>query len=360
MWFGGNGSGVKRYNTTTGVWNRYFVGVNDLTQFRAYNGPSDDYWSKCDALATDSSGYTWFSSWRCEGGNIVCTDPAAIEPHPNAYRRFESSQDINVTALCVDVEGRILAGGADGTLAIITHDGTPLDGNGVRIEQISYNAKYYDMAATADTCAWIASSRGLLKWKPGGELTVVEDVPRDVTAVEAESAGILWLGTAGGGLVRYDRFDTGLYGDRDGSTKTFTTENGLVHNAVRSIALDRTRGHLWVGAEQGASQIDLGHQFVQRSDNAHASVYPNPFSRSANRELTFDKLAPNSIVKIYSAFGQLVATLKSTGVTQTSREWKIVWRPPADLAYGTYLFVATVQSGGFGVKSGRGAILIRP
>ena len=55
--------------------------------------------------------------------------------------------------------------------------------------------------------------------------------------------GVLWVGTQGGGVSRFD------------GTKftTFTTEDGLAQNVVRSIFQDR-EGHLWFSTGGGVSQ----------------------------------------------------------------------------------------------------------
>ncbi len=356
MWFGGNGIGAKRFCTANDSWSRYFVGVLHLPGFEAGKA----FWSKCDAIAADSAGYLWLASWKCHEGALVCVNPAPVDPNPLGYKRFNVSSDSNITALGVDVNGRIIAAGDKGTISVITHDGTPLDGQGVSIETHSSSAAYYDMTSTADSITWIASSQGLMKWTQEEGLESVDGLPKDVTTVEAESDGILWLGVAGAGLIRYDRFDAGPYGEQNGTTSTFTAEDGLVHDAVRSIAIDKSAGRLWVATEQGVSQIDLGHSFTQKADSRDACVYPNPFSRSRDREIVFAGLAPNTVIKVYTASGQLIKVLAAAGENKTAKEWRITWRPPAAIPYGAYIFTAAVESKSFGSKAGYGKFLIKP
>jgi signal transduction histidine kinase len=62
--------------------------------------------------------------------------------------------------------------------------------------------------------------------------------------------GHLWFGTRGGGVSRYDGQDF----------TTFTTKNGLAHNAVLSILEDQ-EGHLWFGTIGGVSRYD-GEEFT--------------------------------------------------------------------------------------------------
>jgi ligand-binding sensor domain-containing protein/serine phosphatase RsbU (regulator of sigma subunit) len=60
-----------------------------------------------------------------------------------------------------------------------------------------------------------------------------------------DKSGYLWLGTVGGGVIRYDgKFFT-----------TFTDAEGLANNNVFSILEDKT-GNLWFGTSGGASKYD--------------------------------------------------------------------------------------------------------
>ena len=64
-----------------------------------------------------------------------------------------------------------------------------------------------------------------------------------VETIFEDREGVLWVGTQGGGVSRFDgtRFST------------FTTEDGLANNVVRSIFQD-LEGHLWFGTGGGVSQ----------------------------------------------------------------------------------------------------------
>jgi DNA-binding NtrC family response regulator len=71
-----------------------------------------------------------------------------------------------------------------------------------------------------------------------------------VSSIVEDREGMLWFGTYGGGVSRYD-----------GETfATFTTEDGLAGNVVESIFEDR-EGHLWFGTDEGMSRYD-GETFM--------------------------------------------------------------------------------------------------
>jgi signal transduction histidine kinase/ligand-binding sensor domain-containing protein len=83
--------------------------------------------------------------------------------------------------------------------------------------------------------------------EPGGLAVIAGDAlhlytvkdglpPAQVISFCEDRAGTLWVGTNGGGLVRF----------KDGSFTTFTTEQGLSSNVIRTIYEDR-EGTLWLG-----------------------------------------------------------------------------------------------------------------
>jgi signal transduction histidine kinase/DNA-binding response OmpR family regulator len=61
------------------------------------------------------------------------------------------------------------------------------------------------------------------------------------------SDSIIWFGTVGGGMIRYD--------PRSDNFTTFTTDNGLPNNTVYAIVEDRA-GLLWITTNRGLSQFD--------------------------------------------------------------------------------------------------------
>ncbi|AQG81026.1 hypothetical protein AWR27_17885 [Spirosoma montaniterrae] len=68
-----------------------------------------------------------------------------------------------------------------------------------------------------------------------------------INALFEDAQHRLWVGTNGGGLNRFDR--------RTGRFVTYTTENGLANNTVKSILQDK-RGMLWIATNDGLSRFD--------------------------------------------------------------------------------------------------------
>ena len=71
--------------------------------------------------------------------------------------------------------------------------------------------------------------------------------PNYIVSLAVDRDGIVWVGTWGGGMSRFD-------GDK---WQTFTTQEGLPGNHVSMLHVDRT-GKLWIGTNNGVAQSENG------------------------------------------------------------------------------------------------------
>lgn len=91
-------------------------------------------------------------------------------------------------------------------------------------------------------------------------------------------------------------------------------------------------------------------------DTARAHAYPTPFEPAKGHDrITFTRLPPETIIRVYTVSGRLVKTLSKNDSTDS-----IIWRPVANergapLASGVYLFV--VSQPGFPSKRGKIMVL---
>ena len=105
-------------------------------------------------------------------------------------------------------------------------------------------------AQTADRYLWIGTTGGLLRFD--GERFVLynrENTPafrdNNIFCLTVVRDHTLWIGTEGGGLIRY----------RDGEFRSFSSNDGLTNAFVRSILQDAT-GTIWIGTDDGLFRLN--------------------------------------------------------------------------------------------------------
>jgi ligand-binding sensor domain-containing protein len=343
FWFGTPGSSVKYYDVQKNQWIMYYVaGYAGDTAIRQGGG-----WGAHEAVAQDSSGYMWFSNYtpgfQITSGPLVCYD-ASNRQSPN-YRRFFPEKTIhnatNITSLCVDSGGKILAA-ADDRLLIVRHDGSPIT-DGLTVEMDKNDMGVLDICSAPAGATWIATGKGLYRYgRSDGSLALNSTVQTAITCVEAEDERVLWLGTSNAGLIRYDLL-------KDVKT-VLDRSNGLVSNAVNDLSIDKKGGYLWVATAEGVSRYYLGHSDAPVAGNASIVASPNPFSKSNpnHRRIIFKHCAADARVLIYAMNGALVKQLSresNSFITfdDNTFESTLFWVPPRNLAPGAYFFIGYPQ-----------------
>ena len=105
---------------------------------------------------------------------------------------------------------------------------------------------------------WLATDDGLARFDPQtGSYRYFRNDPHDANSLannvvlsitpDPGNADILWLGTAGGGLNRFNR--------RDNTFRAFTEADGLPNNVVYAALPDK-KGHLWLSTNRGLSRFN--------------------------------------------------------------------------------------------------------
>jgi ligand-binding sensor domain-containing protein/signal transduction histidine kinase len=85
---------------------------------------------------------------------------------------------------------------------------------------------------------------------------------RSVNCLLASRDGSLWIGTEGGGLVRY----------REGAFQSYPAPGGLTNSFIRAIYEDR-RGTVWVGADQGLFKVSGPSMIRVDGSNGTPSIF---------------------------------------------------------------------------------------
>jgi signal transduction histidine kinase/DNA-binding response OmpR family regulator len=129
---------------------------------------------------------------------------------------------------------------------------------------------------------WAITSLGLYRLKedgaimdrywPGGKGD--HHLPYENTLHLYEDAdGIFWLGTAGGGLIRWDR--TAQAGQQ---IQVISRKNGLLNSVVYAVYEDRHQ-HLWLPTDFGIAQFDKNSLRVRRTWVKEDGITHNEFNR---------------------------------------------------------------------------------
>jgi len=142
-----------------------------------------------------------------------------------------------VRALAEGPAGRIWVG-TDKGLCELRGAGCSTDRLPPSLLDLEISAIYADAAGGL----WLGGAGRVLYWKDDSyrSMSASDGIPNaPVTAIVGDDRGI-WIGTAGGGIIRYE----------NGRVSGLTTGNGLSDNAVDALYRDHD-GCLWVGTHSG-------------------------------------------------------------------------------------------------------------
>jgi len=149
----------------------------------------------------------------------------------------------------------------------------------------------------SDGAFWIGSNRGLIRVDPAtGSVRRFRHAPGDITSLGSDDVRsilpdprnpdrTLWVGTAGGGLNRFDV--------RGGTFAHFTARNGLPNDVVYGMLVDHA-GYLWLSTNRGICRFDPRTGEVRDYDARDGlqsdEFNSNAYFESASGELFFGGL----------------------------------------------------------------------
>jgi ligand-binding sensor domain-containing protein len=212
-WFGTNAGGVSRYRD--GEWRTYFP-MHGLA----------DYWVY--SFAEQADGLVWLGTW--EGASRF--DPATGE-----FTNFVEEL-VNEWVYGIDID-------ASGRVWFATEGGVSmLDGETWRAwsHAEGLGAQNQDGLPPSRNTGLGTRSRHDLGTLRGGLATYN---PSYVFAIHVDPQGVVWAGTWGGGVSRFD-------GER---WENLTAAEGLAGNIVYSITQE-SGGAIWFGTNRGASRLE--------------------------------------------------------------------------------------------------------
>lgn len=131
---------------------------------------------------------------------------------------------------------------------------------------------------------WLCSSTGFYKmtedgqvagryWSGGkGEYWLPFD---DFYHFYQDTEGVFWLGTAGGGMLRWDT--------KTGKKQLLSRKHGLLSNFVYAVYED-DYGHLWLPTNLGIAQFDKQSLYVRRTWGLADGIAQNEFNRTSHHK----------------------------------------------------------------------------
>jgi signal transduction histidine kinase/ligand-binding sensor domain-containing protein/AraC-like DNA-binding protein len=233
VWVGTYGGGLNLISRTDGMIGVFYPSGDEP------KGMSDN---KTMSIFEDSRRGLWFGM---DGAGLVYYDPTSGKRTVyKADGRYGSLHDNNLLAVLVTDDGTVWAGGYREGLAC-----KPAASNRfTRIDKQATGNSIRAIYLSSDGTLWTGSERGLFSI----DRTDITDRSAgleyriDVRVIAEDSDGILWLGTYGDGVVRYDAV-------ADRFTR-LTTHDGLRSNIVYDLLPDGE--NVWVATEEGLSMIE--------------------------------------------------------------------------------------------------------
>ncbi len=249
LWIGTGGGGINRYNRETDTFTRYLIDPRDIEGF-TYNDVK--------AIHEDYTGALWIGT---DGGGLNKFDRQteqfiSYQTDPNNSNSLSSNY---VTAIYEDRTGVLWIGTWGGGINKYDHaterfNHYQADPNNVN--SLSHNgvlAIYED----PDSILWIGTDGGGLnrfEREDGlsyGTFTHYKNDPDNpkslsnnyVVSIFEDQAGILWVGTEGGGLDRFNR-----------TTEQFVHHRAIPNSQMRGQAFsvyEDQAGTLWIGMHGG-------------------------------------------------------------------------------------------------------------
>jgi ligand-binding sensor domain-containing protein/tRNA A-37 threonylcarbamoyl transferase component Bud32 len=262
LWFvHSDGVGLSRYNAADGTWQRFgeaegaldwlslpgvdaegHLWIGDYGELKWFDGSTWQSFTPFEledvsiyAIDFDADDVQWLVT----DSGVIRYDPAMAEW--TAYSESDHPVLEDVTAMLITHDGTLWLGGVSGLVRFDGVEWVTPDGDGTALDWID------DIAEAPDGSLWVTANGDLhhldgeqwsrFGWPGSGWVESVAVAPD----------GAVWAGYEGLG-----RFDP-----TTGTWQIFTTEDGLVHQEVRTIYIT-PEGVVWVGTPGGISRFVPG------------------------------------------------------------------------------------------------------
>ncbi len=401
VWIGTHGKGVKQWNAAENGWYSWKVDPNSKTVARC-DDQYDGGWQEIDGITQDSSGYMWFvlfnnskadaskenttrfavydpktgrskflltrlngpitmgssfNNFQCAtdskgnrwffGGNDLMSESGQNESimFPGTVDPFSDSSEVlgkgfihtstlkGITSIESVVAqpngGAILVTSLEG-VSVLRSDVKRIVGGGISIDSANANSWDYNFKKAAVS---LAIENCTVEYGMGFDSIVTTSFWTSISEIGVERMVLkeYILNGVDSAAIQF------VKGERPITISS--EEFPFAKNA--SVSVDRKNGIVWMASDNGLGKYLIGASpELGISDNSHAKMYPNPYSKSNHSLITIDGLSPSSFIDLYTLSGKLVAhfdqltgeQFHSTGLGKLFR-----WKLPSGIAPGTYL-----------------------
>ncbi|MBO9729431.1 MAG: response regulator [Chitinophaga sp.] len=260
IWIGTDGGGLKYWNRSNNSWTAY------QHDFSRAAGISSNF---VTSIIADSQQDLWMSTWF-GGVNRYTANTGAFE-HYICFNPYTRAAENNVWIVYEDHQQELWAS--------TTNNGTLYRLNRQQNRFDLFDSSLVNLQCLAEDKAgnfWGGNYSSLIKIDRARKQHQRFDIGYTVRSIHEDQHGDFWVGTDGGGLLRFDR-NTGQY-------KRFSTSEGLPSNSILRILEDKS-GNLWLSTFNGLSRFDPAKNNF-RNFSASDGLQSNQFSFNAALQLT--------------------------------------------------------------------------
>ncbi|MFN8205998.1 MAG: two-component regulator propeller domain-containing protein [Bacteroidales bacterium] len=267
LWIGLIDQGLVKYNPKTGKYIRYLHEKSNSGTISGIHVTSS---------FQDSQGTLWFGEWDT-GLNRYDAKTGKFTLVASGYGPGQILTDNRIQCIREARPGILWIASENGVTRLDTrnmktsyllHD--PANPNSLSGNSIQSNAFLQDKEGNLWIGTWSEGlnyvhftdenqeSARVIRWKHNPDSA--EGLNNsNVISLHRDKQGILWIGTFGGGLNRFDPVT--------GKFRHFTTENGLPNNVIFGI-LEDNQGNLWLSTDRGLSKFDKTTESFQNFDRS--------------------------------------------------------------------------------------------
>ena len=230
IWIGTDGAGLSRWNRRDNAYVN-FVKTTDKGSLQS---------NFITSILNDADNRIWVSSFS---GGIDRFDPATRKfIHYNCYNTVKGAAEVDIWKLYQDRDKNIWAG--------TTRGGALYRYNRLADQFELFDNRLKDIHTLFQDSRgrlWAGNYTELIHIDPLKKKHEIIKINQAVRTINEDAAHRLWLGTEGGGLLRFDPLTRNL--------KRFTEQDGLPSNAVLTILFD-AKNNLWCSTYNGLARFN--------------------------------------------------------------------------------------------------------